>query len=290
MNLHWRLYPFENFLDNQKALGMKSIELWAGSPHFLLGWEGYQDCAPVKKAIEERGLKISALLIESVSYPFTLCCAVPEVWEKSVSYFKNGVRAAKELGAPIAVISCAGGLYDKGKDFARSQALKALKEIAGTAEEEGVMLAVETLTPDQSFVLNTVDELKSLISEAKSPNAKACLDICSARTAGETLDQWFDAFGEDLVHIHFTDGRPGGRLVWGEGLHPLDEYLEVLEKRGYKGALGLNINVRGNWFDPSLLDEKLGFTGKEHVPDNYWFAPGEADRANLRALAPYISE
>ena len=288
VNIHWRLYPFEDFLDGQAALGLKNIELWAGSPHFLLGREGFQDCAPVKEAASRRGLDIPVLLCESVTYPFTLCCSVQVVLEKGLSYFKNAVLAAKALGAGIVVVSCAGGLYDKGKELAVSRAVEALKIICKAAEEQGVVIAVETLTPDQSFVINTLPELRQLLAEVNSPAVKACLDICAMRTAGETIDQWFEALGSDIVHIHFTDGRPAGRLVWGEGLHPLDEYLEKLSKWGYEGCLGLDINVRGNWFDPALVDEKKGFTGASHVPQNYWFCPKAADEANVNALSAYL--
>jgi protein FrlC len=290
VNIHWRLYPLEDAFRAWQGLGFERIELWAGAPHFLLGWEGYQDCGPVKEAMKARGLSPAALLIESVSYPFGLCCSVPGVWEKSVEYFKNGVRAAKELGAPLAVLSCAGGLFDRGKELAKERALSALRQIAETAEEEGVTVAVQTLAPDQSFVYNTLGELKELLDGVSSPRVRACLDICAMRTAGETLDQWFDALGDDIVHIHFTDGRPAGRLVWGEGLHPLDEYLKTIEERGYRGCLGLDLNVRGNWFDPAYLDEEKGWTGRFHAPGNYWFFPEGADSKALEALTPYIGK
>ncbi len=288
LNTIYRLYPFEEFLKTQKELGLLNIELWAGAPHFLLGYDGYSDCAALKAQAAEYGLKVGAFYPECVIYPFTLCAPDPEMYKKSMEYYRNAVRAAAELGASVVVVSCAGGLFDTGADKAWEKAAASLKELGALAEEKGVKIAVETLTPDASIIVNTLPELKKLLAEVGSPAVNACMDICAARTARETIDQWFDAFGEDLIHIHFSDGKPGGRLVWGEGLHPVDDYLAAIAARGYKGLLGLNINLRGNWFDPSLLSEEKGFIGPDHYPENYWFNPMAADKANIAALEPYI--
>ena len=288
LNTIYRLYPFEEFLKTQNELGASYIELWAGAPHFLLGYDGYSDCGVLREQIAGYGLAVGAFYPECVIYPFTLCAPDPEMHRKSMEYYKNAIRAAAELGAPVVILSCAGGLIDIGPEDAWKKAVSALKELGALAEEKGVKIAVETLTPDASIIVNTLPELLKLLAEVDSPAVKACLDICSARSAGESIEQWFEAFGEDLIHIHFSDGRPGGRLVWGQGLHPLDDYLDTIAACQYKGLLGLNINLRGNWFDPKLLSEEKGFTGKDFYPQNYWFNPAGADRANFGALKPYI--
>ncbi len=288
LNTIYRLYPFEEFLKTQKELGASYIELWAGAPHFLLGYDGYTDCRELRRQIESYGLRVGAFYPECVIYPFTLCAPDPVMHKKSLEYFRNGIQAASELGAEIMIVSCAGGLMDTGRDAAWEKAVTALKELGALAQELGVTIAVETLTPDASIIVNTLPELLRLLAEVGSPSVKTCLDICSARTAGESIEQWFEAFGEDLVHIHFSDGKPGGRLVWGQGLHPADDYLQTIADCGYKGLLGLNINLRGNWFDPALLSEEKGFTGEDFYPLNYWFNPAAADRACFEALKPYI--
>ena len=158
------------------------------------------------------------------------------------------------------------------------------------AQELGVVIAVETMPSADSVIINTLPQLQKLLAAVDHPFVKATLDVCAVRCAGETLEQWFQALGEKIVHIHFTDGRPGGRLVWGQGLHPLDTYLETLEKYGYKGCLGLNTNLRGMWFDSSLLDEEGRFSGRDFYPENYWFYPPAADRKNLEQFIPYLED
>ena len=67
VNIHWRLYPFERFLETQRELGFKTIELWAGAPHFLLGHEECQDSLGLKKTIEGYGLKAAVFTPECVT-------------------------------------------------------------------------------------------------------------------------------------------------------------------------------------------------------------------------------
>ena len=290
MNIHHRLYPFESFLDTQQRLGIKTIELWAGAPHFLLGYDGIQDCAAVKEQVEARGLTIGAFTPECVTYPFPICTSQLQVRELARSYYENAIRAAALLGAQIVPISCAGALKDEDGEAAVDRAVEIVAALGITAEEYGITLAVETLCPDVSPVLNTLDQLERFLKRVNHPNVKACLDICSMRVAGENLQQWFDRLGREIVHIHFTDGRPGGHLVWGQGLHPLDDYIDILVKNKYSGLLGLNLNLRGIWFDPALVDDEKGFTGTEFIEENYWFDPDMVDEKNLKVLSRYCKQ
>lgn len=288
VNINYRMYPFDYFLDTQQKLGMKSIELWAGAPHFLMDCEWRQDCVSLREQIEKRGLRVVAFTPESALYQFPIAAYNDEVRRLAVPYYTNALRSARELGAKVMPIDCAGGLKTEEPQTAFDRAVDTLGKLAPIAEEQGVIIAVETMPAGDSVIVNTLPELQRLLKEVNHPFVKAALDVCAARCAGETLEQWFKALGSEIVHIHFTDGRPGGRLVWGQGLHPLDDYLETLEKYGYKGYLGMNSNLRGMWFDPTLLDEEGRFAGRDFYPENYWFYPPAADEQNLARFAPYM--
>lgn len=290
VNINYRMYSFDFFLDTQEKLGMKSIELWAGAPHFLLGYEGYQDCKTLREKVENRGLNIVAFTPESALYQFPVCAYNDEVRELAVAFYNNALHAANELGAKIMPLDIAGGLKTEDPEVMFDRAVKMLRILAPIAKELDVTIAVETMTKDGSAIINSLPELQRLLKAVDHPYVKAALDICAIRTARETLNQWFEAFGDDIVYIHFTDGRPAGHLVWGEGMHPLDTYLEILEKYNYHGYLGQNSNVRGMWFDASLVTDEEGFIGRDFYADNYWFYPPAADEKNLAAFAPYIMQ
>ena len=77
--------------------------------------------------------------------------------------------------------------------------------------------------------------------------------------------QWFETLGKEIVHTHFIDGRPYAHLVWGDGLFPLERYLDVLNEFGYEGLLGQEI-TDGRYFDD----------------------PATADVRNVAAFEPYF--
>ena len=289
VNTHWRLYPFARFLEAQEMLGMESIELWAGAPHFHLDDESFDNCEKLKQEVAAHGLSVVAFSPECVTYPYPICTPDEITRKRSLAYYTNAIIAASKLGAQIMPVSCAGARLDDPLEEAFDNAVTILRDLSGPAAEYGVCLAVETLPQISAPILNTLPELKKLLDAVNSAQVQASLDICAVRTAGETIDEWLHLLGK-IRHIHFTDGRPGGRMVWGQGLHPLDDYVESICNAAYTGYLGLNINNRGNWFDPALVDEEKGFVGESWVPENDWFAPAAADRENIRMILPYLSD
>jgi protein FrlC len=93
------------------------------------------------------------------------------------------------------------------------------------------------------------------------------VDSIATGAAGETLDDWFDAFGKDLIHMHFLDGDPYLHNVWGDGNTPLEAQLETMNRRGFTGYLVQEI-----------ADEK------------YFDNPFDADIRNMRVLERFIEE
>ena len=114
-------------------------------------------------------------------------------------------------------------------------------------------------------MVTTLPELQRLLQDVGHSNVKAGLDTVAMGVAGETPRQWFETLGKDIVHTHFIDGRPYAHLVWGDGLFPLERYLDVLNEFGYEGLLGQEI-TDGRYFDD----------------------PAEADRRAVAAFEPYF--
>ena len=82
-----------------------------------------------------------------------------------------------------------------------------------------------------------------ILADVNNDHVKAGLDTVAMGVAGETPRQWFEALGSDIVHMHFIDGRPYAHLIWGDGLFPLEAYLDVLNEFGYEGLLGQEIDA-----------------------------------------------
>jgi len=104
-----------------------------------------------------------------------------------------------------------------------------------------------------------------MYDEVNSPNLKILIDTTAMSVQGETIDDWFDVFGDEVIHTHFIDSNPYGHLAWGFGNRSLQEYLEALNRHNYQGCLG-----------------------QELTEFDYYENPGEIDRKNMAAFEPFI--
>lgn len=98
MNIHYLYYSLPYFLDAQQKLGVKTIELWAGAPHFFLDSMSYSDCTRVRHEVESRGMQVKILTPENCTYQYQFAAQEPELYEKSFAYFANALKAGEELG------------------------------------------------------------------------------------------------------------------------------------------------------------------------------------------------
>lgn len=265
IGIHYIYYPLDYMLDAQQKAGYKTIELLGMAPHYLIDYKGYQDPVEMRKKAEAHGLRIACFTPECASYHYTMCGADEGFHYRSMEYFKRALEAAEEMGAKKLLTNCIGGTWDEEYGRVYERAVKSLRELAPVAADHGVTIAVETVRPEESRVVITLPELQRLLCDVGHPNVKAGLDTVAMGVAGETPRQWFETLGREIVHTHFIDGRPYAHLVWGDGLFPLERYLDVLNEFGYEGLLGQEI-TDGRYFDD----------------------PAAADARNVAAFEPYF--
>jgi fructoselysine 3-epimerase len=267
MGIHYIYYPLDYMLDAQRDAGYKAIELWAASPHYLLDWKGYQSPQEIRKKVEDRGMKIGSFCPECATYHYTLCGdSRPQYSDRSMEYFKQAIKCASELGARVMLINCIGGTFDEEYERVYERAVKNLKTLGKVAADNDVIIAVETVRPEESQVIITLPELQKLMKDVAHPNIKPAIDTVAVGVANETLEEWFKALGNEITHMHFVDGRPYGHLVWGDGLFPLEDYINTVDKYGYKGLLT-----------------------QEITDDRYFVDPAKADKRNFAMFEPYFS-
>lgn len=256
MGIHYLYYPLDYMLDAQAKAGFQTIELVGMAPHFLMDHTGFQATAPVRKMAEDRGLTIGCFTPECAVYQYLMCAPDEGFHHRSMEYFKRGLEAAGQLGAAKLLTNCIGGTWDEDYERVYERAVRSLTLLAATAADYGVTIAVETVRPEESKCIITLPELKRLLGDVNHPNVKAGLDTIAMGVAGETPEEWFKTLGKDIVHTHFVDGRPYGHLVWGDGLFPLESYLDVLNKYHYEGLISQEITDFRYFEDPAAADAR----------------------------------
>ena len=242
MNQNYRQYSYEYFLESQIAAGYKSVELWLGAPHFWLDTQSWSDTKEILRKTKAAGLNIvSATSPSGGAFQYQYAAQEPFHRKRSIDYFCNGVRAAAGLGAKIMTINSGWGYWNDKDDAALARSAEIIGAVAETAQSEGIMLALESLTGDESRIGFTIEQIKHLVELVNSPAVYLMVDISAIKYSGEESQQWFDAFGDRLIHFHFQDGDisppSAGHYAWGDGEFRLEEEIECLIRNNYSGYL-----------------------------------------------------
>lgn len=269
MNQHYRSWSFPYFLQQQQKLGIESLELWLGPPHFYLDRLRYEDCKRIRKIIKEYGITPVSVTSSSFAWQFQYASPDRETYEKGKDYFKNGIKAAAELGAKIMTVNSGWGYTQETEKEQFLRTVETLGELAETAGEQGMILALESLTSLESHIGNNLEKVKKIWETVNHKNLEIMVDTVAMGYQNETLEDWFHAFGEHMVHMHFIDmdqdGWTDDHLVWGDGGFHLDRMIETLKKYSYQGYLV-----------------------QEIAADRYKMDPAEADRRGINKLRKYF--
>ena len=240
-NRDYRYWPLKCFVDKQKALGAKNIELWLGAPHVIINDEWHSQADKYTNMFRDANITVPVCCSEIAFNRQYFFCSYDELArERAMNHYRQAIDFAYEIGSKILVVNCAGGVLDEDPIRAYHRARFSLQTLAEYAVSKDIILAIENLDFEGGNITHTLSELKELIEDLNNPSVKVCLDTVAMGHQGETLEQWFNVFGEDIVHIHFVDSKQKGRLLWGEGLFPLTSFLQTLNKYEYSGFLGQN--------------------------------------------------
>jgi len=229
---------------------IKYIEIWGGSPHLYYEDITQEKLCKIKDKIASRGMKISAFTPEQVLYPYNIAAREPEIRKRSIEYFKKNIQIAVELEAPILLINAGWGYLDESKEEAWKRSMESLSIIAEYALKHEITLALEPLTKISSNLINYSDELAQMISEVKSPVLSGMLDVGQMAILGETVEDYFKALGKSPVYIHIMDGKPEGHLAFGDGILPVEHYINEAIRLGYEGYFAMEINDRRYYLEP----------------------------------------
>lgn len=255
MNCHYIRFPLDYFLDSAQRFGFSQIELFGGMPHFYLDDVDDALISEVRRACDERGLKIVSLTPAQGVYPMSISIDSEKPRRRTVALLKKGIAVASALGAKTMLVSPAFGYETQSRDYVWGLCRDSLSELGEYAAPYGVTLMIEPLTPMTSNVVNTSVQAAKMIADVGSPFVKSMMDIGVMNYMKETVAAYFDNLGDHLAHIHFTDG-PGAHVALGDGSFAMAEYAEQIFRHGYKGLWSFEINDKRYLSDPDAATLK----------------------------------
>ena len=257
MNQHYKNFSLEYFLNAQYELGIEAIELWLSAPHFALDHLSYDDCKRTLKLLNKRNQKVIAVTCPSFDYHYQYAHDNVNFRKKSIEYFKNGIRVASSLGAKYMTANSGWGnkLIDVAEAWKNSQ--ETMSEVLKFAEKKGVIIVMESLVKEETNLANTLENTKKYYYEINHPNLKIMVDTVAVYEAGETLEDWFKVFGEDIKHMHFVDGGHSyDHFVWGDGRYPLEKMIATIDVNVYSGYISQEIIAEDYLDDPVRADRR----------------------------------
>lgn len=240
-NFGFHHYSLEYFLGGMAELGLESIEFWAIAQHYDFLGGGPSAAARIMQKINSSGLQVHCLTLEQVMYPINIASADGGLRARSVEHFKRAADLASGLGAPLMFVTTGQGLLDVPRETTWNRSVESIQEIVQHASSCGVTCVLEPLQPHESDLVNSLSDMVHFLSDVDDDRLQVVLDTVAMAAAGDTVDDYFTAFGDRVGHVQFVDGTPAGHLAWGEGNLPLAKYARRIQEHGYRGKVAFEV-------------------------------------------------
>lgn len=235
--------PLEHAFEDAKRFGYDYVELWGGRPHGFAPDLKAGDLDVVKRLIQRYEMPVRGYTPEHNAYPYNFMLGSESMREDCVSYLKTCMDMGKALGAEFTMISPAHGGYYTTHEEMWGRLVRTVQELADYADHLQHTLIVEALTPFETNVIKSPQELSRLMKEVETPYLAAMCDVVPPSVQGESIMPYFSLLGEKMRHLHLVDARPGEdtHYVPGDGILPLKELLAEIKTTGYEGTATIEL-------------------------------------------------
>jgi len=200
--------------------------------------------AELRRTVADAGLVLTGV---SLSNNFN----APDAGERQrqVAQVQTWIRLAADAGAPVSRIF-GGHLADRSDAAARSEGMRfildALAAVTRTAEEHGVVLALE----NHGGLPCTAAEQTRVIESIGSDHLRATIDVGNYMQCGEEGHEAARAVAPYAAYVHFKDFRKAddGSVPWGWRTEPCTvgdgdvdhaACLRALRDAGYDGSVAI---------------------------------------------------
>lgn len=269
-NFGFQNYSLDYFIGGMAELGLKTIEFWAIQEHFDFLGGGTSASAQIVRKLGSSGLEVHCLTIEQVMYPINIASTDTDFRRRSIDHFKRAAELASDLAAPLMFVTTGRGLLDIPREETWKRSVASMQEIVQYAGTRGVTCVLEPLQPHESELVNSVSDLAQFLVEVDDARLQVVLDTVAMAVAGDTVEDYFTAFGDKIGHVQFVDGTPAGHLAWGKGNLALDEYARQIQRHGYRGKVAFEV------FGPTSY-RRAPVVGLKSCLESYTLAVGVND-------------
>lgn len=243
----------EDVFRDAKRFGYDYIELWGGRPHTFPYDLKKGQIDSLLNLRDKYEMPIRVYTPEHNAYPYNYMIGDEYQRKESIEYLKTAIDMGKALGAEYTVISAGHAGYEASRKEIWERLFKSVRELVDYAENKDHILLIEALTPFESNVCTTANDLCQIIEYIHSPYLGAMCDIVPPYVQGESIMSYFKKLGKNLKHLHIvdSDGKSDTHFIPGDGNIPLKELMEEIYNSGYDGGATIEL-VTAYINEPSL--------------------------------------
>lgn len=161
--------------------------------------------------------------------------------KKTYQYMQELIRFCGDIGGKIMVIGSPkqrnvveGITYERAWELAK----ESFSQCLPVAEEKGVTLCIEALSPLETDFITTVQEALRLVDEMDHPNFKAILDVKAMSSEGKDIPSIIRSAKDRFRHLHANDANKRGPGFGDTDFIPI---AKALREIGYDGYVSVEV-------------------------------------------------
>lgn len=166
MNINHRYYSIETFFKAAGEAGYRNIELWTGSMHLYVDCHEHDSVDKIRDLAAQYGIKIVCVCPEQNNpKPWNVAVRGEAGRKRILSYFKNVIDVAVELGAPQILVTSGWAYLDEPAEDAWGRSVAMLRSVCDYADSRGIRVALEALQPSESVLVNTAQDVARILAD-----------------------------------------------------------------------------------------------------------------------------
>lgn len=196
---------------------------------------------PQRKKLQQeaRACGIELTFCEALSPEIDISSPNPVVRKRGIEHLKRGLDIVHQMGGHILGGILYGAWNPPASEGLQKQerlqrSVESMRQILKTAEDTGVICAIEPVNRFEQYMLNTCAEALEYIKMAESPNIKILLDTFHMNIEEDSIFEAIISAGKNLAHMHV--GEPNRKLP-GQGRFPWQELLKAMHFINYTGSI-----------------------------------------------------
>ena len=262
----FRRFPLEYSFAAAGRYGFDGVEIWGARPHAYPPDLDAGEIADIRRAARENRVRISAYTPELSAYPYNLVSPLEKEREETQQYLARALEIAAELEAERVLFTLPHPGYAARREKVLAEAVQRLKQLSDLAQRLGVKLMLETLSPSESSLITTADEAQDLLEQVASDAMTVMLDLVPPTIANEPLASYLDRFAGrlDYVHVCNSDGASEFHAELGQGVLPLQDVFDVLQRHGFDGWYSIEL------LSPYFRDPELYLANSKRLMDSFF--------------------